>query len=410
MPTFNYIALNAQGARQAGSCEAADSKHVAAVLRGKGLFAVKVQAADGRGRPERGATGLWRSLSAGISARELAGFTRQLGTLVRAGLPLVRGLEVLRRQERNRRLGEVIATLSHAIRAGSTLSDAMRAHPRVFDRLAINMVRAGEAGGALDVVLERLARFQEKSLQLRGRVQAALMYPAIVLAVALAILAGLLVLVVPKFQQIFADLLKGAPLPPLTRAVLTLSEFVQQHFVGVAVGLVAATIGLNLLRGTTWGRRAGDTLVLKLPGFGGLLRRAVLARFTRTLGTLLASGVPMLPALLIARDTCTNVRIAAAVAEVHDRVREGAPVARSLEGTGVFPPLVTSMVEVGEQSGQLPAMLGKVADIYEEEVDNAMAGLSSLLEPLLILFLALVVGTIVIALFLPIIRIVQAMT
>ena len=286
----------------------------------------------------------------------------------------------------------------------------MAQHPKVFDRLFINMVRAGEAGGVLDVVLDRLARFQEKSLQLRGKIAAAMVYPLIVMAVAVLILAGLLVFVVPKFQQIFADLLKGAPLPALTQMVLAASDVVKNHFLvtlGVVVGLGFA---FKMFKGTPAGAKLIDTLIVKLPLFGPLLLKAIIARFGRTLGTLLSSGVPILPALLITRDTCGNSRVAGALTEVHDRVKEGAPVARPLEATAVFPPMVTSMIDVGEHTGQLPEMLGKVADIYEEEVDNTVAGLSSLIEPILILFLALVVGTIVIALFLPIVRIVQLLT
>jgi type IV pilus assembly protein PilC len=330
--------------------------------------------------------------------------------LLKAGMPLVRGLEVLARQERNADFREVMEALAAAIKSGGTLSEGMARHPRVFDRLYINMVKAGEAGGMLDVVLERLARFQEKSLQLKGKITAAMVYPLIVMAVAVLILAGLLVFVVPKFKQIFADLLKGAPLPPLTQAVLTVSDAVKNHFLITLGVLMVMAAGFRLFRRAPAGARLFDTLVVKLPMFGPLFLKAIVARFGRTLGTLLSSGVPILPALLITRDTCGNRRVAGAITEVHDCVKAGAPLAQPLEATGVFPSMVTSMIDVGEHTGQLPGMLGKVADIYEDEVDNAVAGLSSLIEPILILFLALVVGTIVIALFLPIIRIVQLLT
>jgi type IV pilus assembly protein PilC len=286
----------------------------------------------------------------------------------------------------------------------------MARHPRVFDRLYINMIKAGEAGGVLDTVLDRLARFQEKSLQLRGKIVAAMVYPLIVMAVAVLILAGLLVFVVPKFKQIFADLLKGAPLPPLTQLVLAISEAVRGHFVVSAAMILAAGFAARLFRRTAGGARLSGALAIKFPLFGPLMLKAVVARFGRTLGTLLSSGVPILPALLITRDTCGNMWVADAISVVHDRVKEGASVARPLEESGVFPPMVTSMIDVGEHTGRLSEMLGKTADIYEEEVDNAVAGLSSLIEPILILFLAVVVGTIVIALFLPIVRIVQLLT
>jgi type IV pilus assembly protein PilC len=426
MPRFAYIALDARGGEKSGLLDAADVKHVAAVLREQGLFPTEVTsavAAPGKpglsamdAKPAAGANRSRLGMAVRlpwlqpVSSRDLAGFTRQLATLLRAGMPLLRGLEVLGRQEKNASFRQVMAGLVEAINSGATLSEAMSQHPRVFDRLYVNMIRAGEAGGVLDVVLDRLARFQEKSLQLRGKITAAMVYPLIVLAVAMLILAGLLVFVVPKFNQIFADLLKGAPLPPLTQAVLVASNAVKDHYL-VVLGIgIALWVAFRLFRKTPGGARLVDTWTVKLPLFGPLFLKAIVARFGRTLGTLLSSGVPILPALLITRHTCGNSRVAAAMTEVHDRVKEGAPVARPLEATAVFPAMVTSMIDVGEHTGQLPEMLGKVADIYEDEVDNAVAGLSSLIEPLLILFLAVVVGTIVIALFLPIVRIVQLMT
>jgi type IV pilus assembly protein PilC len=422
MPRFSYIALDARGAEKTGLLEATDLQEVANLLRGQGLFPTVVSDASSNkmsaARSSRSLSSVPQPASAqrrfsfgrGIGSRELTAFTRQLATLLRSGMPLLRSLEVLARQERNPSFRPVIESLGETIRSGGALSEGMARHPRLFDRLYVSMVRAGEAGGVLDVIFERLARFQEKSLQLRGKITAALLYPLIVLAVAVAILAGLLVFVVPKFKQIFADLLKGAPLPPLTQLVLTVSEAVKAHFLLTAGLLIVFGCALRAIRRTAAGARLFDTLILRLPLFGPLFLRATVARFGRTLGTLLSSGVPILPALLIARDACGNRRIAAAISSVHDRVKEGAAVARPLEESEVFPPMVTSMIDVGEQTGQLPSMLGKIAEIYEEEVDNAVAGLSTLIEPLLILFLAVVVGTIVIALFLPIVRIVQLLT
>lgn len=413
MPRFSYIALDATGSEKSGLLDAPDVRQVAAVLREQGLFPTAVSAASPHSASAP--SSVLRPLSSvlwfsPVRAKHLAVFTRQLGTLLHAGMPLLRGLEVLGRQEKNQQFRSVIEAIIESIKSGGTLSQALALHPRIFDRLYLNMIKAGEAGGMLDTVLDRLARFQEKSLHLRGKLAAAMVYPVIVLAVAVAILAGLLVFVVPKFQQIFADLLKGAPLPPLTQAVLNVSDLVRHNLLA-ALGLaVAVGLAFRFFRRTPAGARAVDTLLVQLPLFGDLILKAIIARFGRTLGTLLASGVPILPALLITRDTCGNARVAGAVTEVHDRVKEGAPVARPLAATAVFPPMVTSMIEVGEHSGQLPEMLNKVADIYDDEVDHAVAGLSALIEPVLILFLALVVGTIVIALFLPIIRIVQLMS
>jgi type IV pilus assembly protein PilC len=442
MPRFTYTAIDGRGAQKSGLLDAPDARQAAAILKGQGLFPTDVAAAVAKRKVDSGlppspslemrgrtrAEPVRRPGSTGdspgmglkmelrlpfvriVKPKELAVFTRQLATLLRAGMPLLRGLEVLARQECNRGFQRIIGSLAEVIKSGGTLSEAMAAHPRVFDRLYLNMIRAGEAGGVLDVVLDRLARFQEKSIQLRGKITAAMVYPLIVMAVAVIILAGLLVLVVPKFKQIFADLLKGASLPPLTQLVLTVSDAVKTHYLLALGALVAGWIALRLFRRTAAGARLLDTLVVRLPLFGDIFLKGIIARFGRTLGTLLSSGVPILPALLITRDTCGNARVGAAISDVHDRVKEGAPVARPLEDTAVFPPMVTSMIDVGEHTGQLSEMLGKVADIYEDEVDNAVAGLSSLIEPLLILFLALVVGTIVIALFLPIIRIVQLLT
>ena len=262
----------------------------------------------------------------------------------------------------------------------------------------------------LTFVLDRQARFLEKSQQLRGKVKAAMVYPIVVMTVALAILVGLLVFVVPQFKKIFADLLKGAPLPSLTQAVLSASDFVRAHYPVVVAGLAVAWFVFRFFRRSPGGSKFIDGLLVRLPLFGDLIMKSLVARFTRTLGTLLSSGVAILPSLLIARDTCGNARVAGAIGFVHERVKAGEPVARTLESTQVLPPMVTSMIDVGEHTGQLPAMLGKIADLYDDEVDNAVAGLSSLIEPVLILMLAGIVGTIVIALFLPIVRIVQLLT
>jgi len=441
MPRFAYTAFDARGAERTGEIDAGSLEAATAALKAQGLFPTEIDVATAavapEAKPSRSAAPVRSTPSAAgelpgrapmvpakrglareirlpfvrpVSAKEQAGFTRQLGTLIKAGMPLLRGLEVLARQEKNAAFRAVIGALADDIRSGGTLSESMARHPRVFDRLYVNMIKAGEAGGVLDVVLDRLAKFQEKSLQLRAKVKAAMVYPLIVMTVAVLILAGLLVFVVPKFKQIFADLLKGAPLPALTEAVLAASEAVREHYL-VTLGVGAALyVAYRMFRGTPGGARAIDGALIRMPIFGDLILKSLVARFTRTLGTLLSSGVPILQAITITRDTTGNLRVADALDVVHERVKEGDPVARPLESTQVFPSMVTSMIDVGEHTGQLPEMLNKVADIYDEEVDTAVAGLSSMIEPLLIVFLAGVVGTIVIALFLPIIRIVQLLT
>lgn len=441
MARFHYTAFDVRGDERSGELEAVSHEGAVAALKARGLSPTDVQPeVDLERRPsttrrvESARSPGPRDTAASsapvavpkkvrtldleirlpfvrpVTARELAVFTRQLGTLLQAGMPLLRSLEVLGRQERNRAFRTPVGRVSEDIRSGGTLSNAMAQHPAVFDRLYVNMIKAGEAGGVLDVVLERLAKFQEKSLQLRGKVKAAMVYPLIVMIVAVTILAGLLVFVVPKFQQIFADLLKGAPLPPLTQAVLAASDAVRVHYLVVLAVAVTGWLAYKAFRRAPAGARLIDGWLVRTPLFGELILKSLVARFARTFGTLLASGVPILQAILITRDTTGNVRVAAALDVVHDRVKQGDPVARPLESTAVFPGMVSSMIEVGEHTGQLAGMLNKIADIYDDEVDTAVAGLSSLIEPLLIVFLAGIVGTIVIALFLPIVRIVQLLT
>ena len=340
-------------------------------------------------------------------AKGLAVFTRQLATLVRAGMPILRSLEVLARQEKRPAFQAVIENIADTIRSGGNFSDGLAANDRVFDRLYVNMVKAGEAGGVLDTILERLAVFMEKAQRISGKVKSAMIYPVIVVCVAAAIVSVLMIFVVPKFQDIFSGLLKGQPLPALTQGLLTVSNFLKDHYVVAGAGFSAAYVGFQLVGRTRRGRRAIDWALIRLPVTGDLFLKAAIARFTRTFGTLLASGVPILQALVITRDTSGNLHVANAINLVHDRVKEGDGVAGPLESTRIFPGMVTSMIEVGEETGALPDMLSRIADTYDEEVDNAVAGLTSIIEPVMIVLMALMVGTIVIALFLPLVSIIQ---
>jgi type IV pilus assembly protein PilC len=322
---------------------------------------------------------------------------------------LLRGLEVLHEQEENPVLKRTIAKVADAIESGSTFSESLAQHPQVFNRLYVNMVRAGEAGGVLDVTLDRLAGFQEKAQKIKGKVTAALAYPAVIMGVAAAILAFLMVVIVPRFKDIFADLLEGRPLPALTEFVIGASTLLKERFWLVAVAVFAVWGTIKLMGRTAKGRYALDALKLKAPVFGRLIRKASIARFARTLGTLISSGVPILQALIIVRDTTGNAAIAPAVTRIHDAVKEGERIVQPMKASRVFPPMVISMVDVGEQTGALPDMLLKVADIYDDQVDNAVAGITSLLEPIMIVFLAIIVGTIVIAMFWPLITILIGM-
>lgn len=351
-----------------------------------------------------------KSFGRAANAKALAVFTRQLATLVKAGMPIVRSLEVLARQEKKAAFRGVVESVADTIRSGGNFSDGLAEHGRVFDRLYVNMVKAGEAGGVLDTVLERLSVFMEKAQKIAGKVKAAMIYPIIIVCVALAIVSVLMVFVVPKFEEIFSGLLKGQSLPMLTQLLLNVSNFMKDHYVVAIGGTIAAYVGFKLFAKTRFGRRIIDWLLIHSPIIGDLFLKAAIARFTRTFGTLLASGVPILQALIITRDTSGNVHVANAINVVHDRVKEGDNVAKPLESTHIFPGMVTSMIEVGEETGALPEMLTRIADTYDEEVDNAVAGLTSVIEPIMIVVMAVMVGTIVIALFLPLVSIIQHLT
>lgn len=342
-----------------------------------------------------------------IGSKALSVFTRQVAILLKAGMPILRTLEVLVRQEKHSAFRSVLQEISDVVRSGGDVSDGLSAHPKIFDRLYVNMVKAGEAGGVLATVFERLAVFIEKAEKVKGKVKAAMIYPVIIVLVALLIVGVLMVFVVPKFQDIFSGLLKGQPLPTLTQGLLDVSNFFKNHFLLALAGTVGLYVAFQIFKKTKFGTRLIDWLLIHLPVVGDLFLKAAIARFTRTFGTLLASGVPILQALVITRDTSGNVHIANAINVVHDRVKEGDNVAKPLESTHVFPGMVTSMIEVGEETGALPDMLSRIADTYDEEVDTAVDGLTAVIEPIMIVFMAVMVGTIVIALFLPLVSIIQ---
>jgi type IV pilus assembly protein PilC len=343
-------------------------------------------------------------LSGRVKSKVLTTFTRQLATLVDAGLPLLRGLRVLEKQERNPTLKSIIAELALSIEGGSTFSEGLAQHPKVFNRLFVNMVKAGELGGVLEVVLARLSEFMEKAQKIKGKVIAAMFYPVAVLVVATAILIILMVKVVPAFKQVFEGMLEGSALPAFTRLVLGISEIIKDHIVYTMGGVAIFVVIFLLFIRTKFGRHVWDKFKLKMPVVGPVVNKVSISRFTRTLGTLVSSGVPILQALTIVKETAGNVIIGNAVSAVHESVKEGETITAPLEASGVFPPMVISMVDVGEQTGALPEMLLKIADNYDEEVDNAVSAMTSLLEPIMIVFLAIIVGSIVIAMFLPLIE------
>ena len=421
MPIYRYVAIEASTGRQrTGELDRPDQESVVADLKTRGLFPTALalvppgRAAGSAAAPPAlarlHAGGVLRRFRRTVGAAELAVFTRQLSALAGAGVPLVRSLDLLARQADNPAWQAVIRGLADGIRGGGALSDVLARHPEIFDRLYVGMVRAGETGGLAGAALERLAAHLENASRIRDRLKSAMTYPVIILFVAVAIVAGLLAFVIPRFEKIFTGVLKGAPLPGLTQAVLDTSRFAQTHWLGILAAALAVGAGGRWLLRTDAGGRLRDRLVLRIPVLGGLLLKTAAGRFAGSLGAMLASGVPILQALQLTREGSGNCVVAAAIEQVHRRVREGEGIAGPLAAAGTFPPLVAGMIEVGEETGTLPAMLARIADLYDEEVDRAMASLMSLIEPVMIVLMAVMVGTIVIALFLPIIRIIQLLT
>jgi type IV pilus assembly protein PilC len=333
--------------------------------------------------------------------------TRQLATLIIAGLPLLRALELITKQERNPAFKAVLANIAESVSQGNNLSEALQSHPKVFDKLFVNMVRAGEAGGVLDKVLDRLAKFREKAERIQKKVKSAMVYPGVVMSVALIIVYILMVKVVPSFQKLLDS--QKTTMPPLTQFVVGISKFLTEFWWATPIAVFGIYFGLKSWLASDKGKAVFDK-IFRLPKVGTFVQIVSVSRFARTFGTLMASGVPILQSITITRDTLDNVVIAHSLERVHDRVRDGEPLSIPLEQSGVFPQMVTSMIQVGEETGQLPEMLNRVADIYDEEVDNAVTALTSIIEPILIVFLAVVVGTIVLAMFLPLIALITKMT
>ena len=427
MPKYNYVAMDAHGKESKGTLEVASQNEAINRVKEMNLFPTKIVEIDKvkekpgkKAGPAAKAGAKKKSkgfnlnikipgLGGRVKSKVLCTFTRQLATLVDAGLPLLRGLRVLEKQERNPTLKSIVGELAVAIEGGSTFSEGLAQHPKVFNRLFVNMVKAGELGGVLEVVLNRLSEFMEKAQKIKGKVIAAMFYPVAVLFVAIAILSILMVYVIPKFKEVFAGMLEGAQLPAFTRFVLAISDTVKDHAI-ITLGVKAVLVVAFMLSvRTKFGRHAFDKFKLKVPVVGPVVSKIAISRFTRTLGTLVSSGVPILQALTIVKETAGNVIIANAVNAIHESVKEGETITAPLEASGVFPPMVISMVDVGEQTGALPEMLLKIAENYDEEVDNAVSAMTSLLEPIMIIFLAVIVGSIVIAMFMPLIEMMNRM-
>lgn len=416
MSNFLYEAVDAGGLRSRGSLDVLDQGEALRRIKEMGLFPTMVRLASTAPiRSRTQAVRKTRQLSirlgtSRVKPAALTVFTRQLATLVNVGMPLLRGLRLLQEQEGNPVLKHIISEIARTVETGGTLSEAVAAHPKVFNLLYVNMVKAGEMGGVLEEVLRRQAEFMEKAMRIKGKIKAAMFYPAAVMIVAAAIVTLLVVFVVPRFQAVFDGMLNGRPMPAFTIAVFTISQIVKAHVLVVgAVSLVAFTLFQFFIH-TKAGRLWFDRFKLMMPVTGRVSRKVSLARFTRTLGTLLGSGVPILQALTIVKQTAGNVVVGGMISKIHDNVKEGGTVAEPFKTSGVFPAMIGGMIDVGEQTGALPDMLMKIADTSDEEVDNAVTAMTSLLEPVMIIFLALIVGSIVIAMFLPLLGVLDELT
>jgi type IV pilus assembly protein PilC len=392
MPVFTYKGTNRAGTAVAGEMSATNKTELQSLLRRQQITPTRMS--------EKGKEFNLPTFGSGVNSKELAIFTRQFSVMIDAGLPLVQCLEILASQQENKMFQKVLTGVRSSVEGGSTLSAAMKQYPKVFDPLYSNMVEAGETGGILDTILQRLSTYIEKNVKLKAAVKSALIYPVGVLTIAGGVITLLLWKVVPIFATLFAGL--GVDLPLPTKIVIALSHFVGSIFgFLIVVAIVGGVIGLKIWYGTPTGRMVLDTIVLKIPVIGILMRKIAVARFTRTLGTLISSGVPILEGLDITAKTSGNAVVEKALNQVRKSLEEGKSLTEPLKESEVFPGMVTQMIAVGEQTGAMDAMLQKIADFYEDEVDVAVKDLLTALEPIMIVFLGLVVGGVVISMYLP---------
>ena len=405
MPIFRWQGVGPRGERLTGEMDASSP----AVVRSR-LRAERIRPLDKTIRPKQSRFGAGLAipgLGHKVRQKDLVVFTRQFATMIDAGLPLIRGLDIVARQTDNTALQDILRQVRHDVANGTPLAEAMAKHPKIFTDLYTSMVSAGEAGGILDTILTRLAGSLEKALRLKSSLTGALIYPLSIITVAVAVSAVLLIFVVPVFARMFASFGQALPLP--TQLAIQLSTFLQAYISQLLIVLVGLILGLRGLYRTQAGRSVLDRGVLRFPLFGPLIRKAAVARFTRTLATLLSSGVPLPEALLVTGSTAGNTVIERAVLATHHAIRQGKTLSEPLAASQVFPPMVSHMIEVGEQTGALDRMLEKIADFYEHEVDATVTNLSALLEPVVIVFLGLVIGGLVVAMYLPIFTLGAAM-
>jgi type IV pilus assembly protein PilC len=423
MATFSYVAVNTSGQEVKAEVEADSAEEAVKKIRSQGYFpkTVKEKAAKkapkkkGKGGGDEGAGPVVTKRKmpfaiGGVSGKQLVGFTRQLATLQDAGLPILRSLQILEQQQKPGLLKAIVGGVADEVEGGGSLSEAMAKFPKAFDKLYVNMINAGEAGGVLDIILNRLADFMEKAAKLKKKVIGAMIYPAVVITIAVAIVSMIMIFVIPKFRDIFRDF--GLELPGATQVLLTISYFFAEQY-GWAYMLalpVFLWLGTKLIRMSEGGRYFFDLCVLKVPILGAIVGKSSVARFTRTLGTLISAGVPILDAINITKETSGNEVYARALSKVHDAIREGESMAEPLRQTKVVDSIVVNMVDVGEETGDLDKMLMKVADNYDSDVDVLVSSLISILEPVMVVVLGVIVGFIVIALFMPMVSLIQGVS
>ncbi len=405
MPKFSFEAMNPQGQAVRDTIEAQSTDDAIAKIRSKGFFPTNIKEVREKrsARAAKGAGRKGKTIAFGrVKAKQLTQFTRQLSTLQDAGLPIVRSVKILEGQMRAGVLKNVLISVVEDIESGSSFSDSLAKQPKAFDKLYVNMIKAGEAGGVLDAILQRLADFREKAAKLKRTIIGAMVYPSVVMTIACVILTAIMIFIIPRFQAMFKEM--EIPLPAMTVALITFSEYVKTYWYLIP-GVPFVFWGLlKAIALSKKGRYLIDAAKFRLPVIGPIIRKSVIARFARTLGTLVASGVPILESLNIVKETTGNQVMAKAIQNVHDSIREGDTIAEPLRASKVCDEIVVNMVDVGEETGDLEKMLLKVADNYDDEVDVAVAAMVSMLEPMMIIFMGLAVGFIVVSLFLPLIE------
>ncbi len=403
MATFTYVGKTRQGAVKKGDLTAKSREEAAEQLRKQNIVVSSLQ--------EKAAEGILQKLTmgGGVSDKDIVVFTRQFATMINAGLPLIQCLEILSTQSENKVFGKAIGEIKVDVESGSTLADALKKHPKLFDELYVNLVHAGEVGGLLDTILGRLAKHIEKAMKLKSQIKGAMVYPSAILGVAVIVISVLMIFVIPIFAKMFLEMSGGAVgLPTPTQLVIDASNFMKNNILYLLIGAAALGYGIKRYYATPKGRLVMDRFFLRLPVMGDLIRKASVAKFTRTLGTLITSGVPILDGLTITSKTSGNKVVEGAILMARQSISEGKTVAEPLSKSGVFPNMVTHMISVGEATGALDAMLGKIADFYDDEVDAAVAALTAMLEPMMMVFLGTIIGFIVIAMYLPIFKMAAA--